>query len=402
MECIKKFLNDSYQSKLRHMAQSRSERYEDTIEHYKQIFLAHLNLVTKECPEGCVDNIICEEIRDVINEIQPKEIEDFFDNLKEIYLFWIDSKPIKAINLFKKLMKSKDLLRFKKAISPYDLYFKGRISDEVLTSWDMFHIPFNKRYLIQNQRYSLTGQPMLYIGGSVIDIAEEIEAENVDKLKLSLVTFIDNNFRIFDLRNNINEITDDIWLEKFLDIRSEKVYDKSTFFKMILSSVCSFQKRQELKGFSFCEEYVLPQLLAQILKNEKYDGIAYYSTKYYEQISNKNDMHVNIEFKENLAIFTKLNMKHVYDRVLYNKLFISAPIDKYKIYYVTMNDLNEINEEINQSGNQEKITNAERILSSFERIYGKMEINGVSYVDTEYGKLHMYELYTMLNRILVE
>ena len=28
----------------------------------------------------------------------------------------------------------------------------------------MFHIPFTKRNLIKNQRYSLIGRPMLYLG----------------------------------------------------------------------------------------------------------------------------------------------------------------------------------------------------------------------------------------------
>ena len=50
----------------------------------------------------------------------------------------------------------------------------------------MFHIPFNKRYLIGNQRYSLTGQPMLYIGSSVIDVAKEIDVKDINNLKYLL------------------------------------------------------------------------------------------------------------------------------------------------------------------------------------------------------------------------
>ena len=400
MECIKNFLDDAYQYKLRLLAQSRSERYEETIENYKKIFLAHLELVKKECVEECLLDDVCMELRRVVDSINTQEIEDFFECLKTIYLCWIDSKTNDAICLFTELLKNNDLLKFERKIGDFDIYFKGRVSEQVLTSWDMFHIPFNKRYLIQNQRYSLTGQPMLYIGSSVIDIVEEIEAKGVENLKISVVTFLDKNMKIYDLRSNVSETLDSIWIDKFLGFPIE--YSKASFFKMILSSVCSFQKRQELKGFSFCEEYVLPQLLAQVLKNENYDGIAYYSTKHYKNVTYSDNSEVNMAFKENMAIFTNLNMEHVYDRELYEKMFISVPIDMRKIYFVSMEDLQEIVKEINQSEKQEKITCAEKILSAFERIYGKMLIYDKNYAETEYGKLHMYEIYTVLNQILID
>lgn len=406
MHCIKQFLDDSYQYKLRLLAQSKSERYEDTIENYKKIFLAHYELVKKACIKSCPNNDLCvdygacSEVRKIIDTIATEDIEAFFDKLKTIYLCWIDSKTSKAITLFTDLLKNYNLLKYEKAIGNYDVYFKGRISENILTSWDMFHIPFNKRYLIQNQRYSLTGQPMLYIGSSVVDIAKEIEAKNSEHLKISVITFSDNNLKIYDLRSNFNEILDDIWMDKLFD--SEISYDKSAFFKMILSSVCSFQKKQELKGFNFCEEYVLPQLLAQVLKIENYDGITYYSTKYYDDISNNDKTEVNIAFKENMAIFTNLDVEHVYDRKLYKKLFISVPIDNNKVKLISLKDLQDIKSEIIQSGKQEKITSAERIFSSFERIYGKMLIDGIPYTETEFGKMHMYEIYTVLNQILVD
>ena len=53
----------------------------------------------------------------------------------------------------------------------------------------------------------------------------------------------------------------------------KRTYTSSDFFKMILASVCSFQKKSELKGYSFCEEYIIPQILALILKNNNYMSI---------------------------------------------------------------------------------------------------------------------------------
>lgn len=412
MECMKEFMQESYQARLRMFAQSKSERYEDTIESYKKIFLAHFKLVKHKCERiDCSYYWVCEHVRRVINNITEEEISVFFDKLRDIYLYWINANIVESIRRFKELLREYDLLKFEKKIKDFDVYFKARVSDQVLTTWDMFHIPFNKRYLIQNQRFSLTGQPMLYIGSSVIDVAEEIEAKNIDEMKVSFIQISSDTLKIFDLRNNFGEIYDNIVVNEFLG-KNNYNYDKAHFFKMILSSICSFQKRQELQGFSFCEEYVIPQILAQVLKTYEYNGIAYYSTKKYDKLKcfeqedekkgNPQDVWLDrMEYKENIAIFTELNIEHVYDKKLYETLTISVPIDIKKIDIISIDDLEEVKDEILKSGEQEKITFAEKIYSSFNRIYKDIKIGSESYWDTSYGKLHIYGLYTILNQVLV-
>lgn len=70
----------------------------------------------------------------------------------------------------------------------------------------MFHIPFNKRYLIGNQRYSLTGQPLLYLGFSILDVLAELNCDLNEFDKVKLCTYKPNeNFRVFDLRNDFYE-----------------------------------------------------------------------------------------------------------------------------------------------------------------------------------------------------
>ena len=210
---------------------------------------------------------------------------------------WINSNPVDAINAFEDLLNKHNLLGYEKELSKEQIYFKARNSDKVLTRWDMFHIPFNKRYLIGNQRYSLTGQPMLYIGSSVIDVATEIDVKDINNLKVSVVRLPDNNFKIYDLRCSILDVYTEISFNNMTE-SEKRTYTSSDFFKMILASVCSFQKKSELKGYSFCEEYIIPQILALILKNNNYNGISYTSTKkYYEYIATKSD-----NYKENIAI----------------------------------------------------------------------------------------------------
>ena len=169
-------------------------------------------------------------------------------------------------------------------------------------------------------------------------------------------------------------------------------------YRVILASVCSFQKRQELKNYSFCEEYVLPQILAQIVKNNRYEGIIYYLTKRFDNLKLKTK---DLSYKENIALFTMTNADHVYDRDLYNRLKISVPIDKSKIEKITSKDIEEVKKEIGKMKNQGKISQAETMISSFKRIYGELEIDGTKYCDTDAGQLHMYHLFATLNQILM-
>lgn len=162
--------------------------------------------------------------------------------------------------------------------------------------------------------------------------------------------------------------------------------------------MCSFQKRQELKQYNFCEEYVLPQILAQIVKNHDYDGIIYYSTKAYEKVDAESD---ELSYKENIALFTKTATDHVYDRQLFDKLNISVPIDKSRTEKVFIKDIQDVHSEIGKTMQQEKIAKADKLVSSFKRIYDKMKIDGVEYAETEFGQLHMYHLFAVLNQILM-
>ena len=397
MECIKEFLKDEYQSQLRLFAQGKSERYENTVEEYKKIFLAHYKLVKSEnsiC-DKCIDMSICQRVRESFNDLKDEEIGKFFDVLRQIYLDWIDSNLNEAIKKLNDLLESYNLLTYIKNITDTQIYFKARNSENVLTKWDMFHIPFNKRYLIENQRYSLTGQPVLYIGSSVIDVASEIEIKDISKLKVSLVQLpVESGFKIYELYCDVSEVYSDMTYKLFLG--NDTKFRISYFFKMILSWVCSFQKRKELKGYSFCEEYVIPQILALVLRQNGFDGISYISTKKYGDVDIENN-----RYKENIAIFTKIDTKHVYDRSLFNKIIISVPIDISKISEITLDNIKELQREISMTHSEEKIKKSEIICSLYNRIYDKIKIKGQDYSKSEYGKIHLYEIYCILNEILV-
>ena len=73
---------------------------------------------------------------------------------------------------------------------------------------DFFHIPFNKRDLVSNNRFSISGQPMLYLGYSILTLEKEL---NIQIDNLSIAAFLPKYSTYYPLK--INEIGNEIFSE---------------------------------------------------------------------------------------------------------------------------------------------------------------------------------------------
>ena len=133
MECIKDFLQNNYQVKLRKFAQGLSERHEDTIESYKKLFIIHYNYVKDENEKcnSCSMLNRCKQVRNTVNNIAEKDINEFFDCIKDVYLDWINANPVEAINQFETILNNYQLLDCEKNIDKEQIYFKSRNSNVI-------------------------------------------------------------------------------------------------------------------------------------------------------------------------------------------------------------------------------------------------------------------------------
>ncbi|EPP1034746.1 hypothetical protein ACULWP_004131 [Cronobacter turicensis] len=156
----------------------------------------------------------------------------------------------------------------------------------------IFHIPFSKRHLINAQRYSVAGQPCLYLGSSLYVCWQEMGKPDFDKLYIS--SFITNdtqskilNFASPHLSLPIKKSTDDENI--FYDNRTKASY--LIFWPLIIA--CNYLKRVE--NASFTPEYIIPNLLMQWIGRRvksPISGIAYYSTKMPKSRSSKYSINV--------------------------------------------------------------------------------------------------------------
>lgn len=68
---------------------------------------------------------------------------------------------------------------------------------------------------------------------------------------------------------------------------------------------------------------------------------------------------------------------------------------------ISLDDIIELCNEINLTHIQEKINRSEIIYNSYIHTYSNIKIDNIDYSESTYGKIHLYELYTVLNQILV-
>lgn len=124
---------------------------------------------------------------------------------------------------------------------------------------EMFHIPYDKRYLVGNQRFSLSGLPCLYLGGSSYICWEELGRKDFGSCNYCGYLLKDNIF-LFDLLLPIA-------ITNLQQIR-----------RIVLILACSLAaSRDDL----FKPEYILPQCVLHSLIYRSYSSHKVFCVRYY-------------------------------------------------------------------------------------------------------------------------
>jgi hypothetical protein len=143
---------------------------------------------------------------------------------------------------------------------------------------DIFHVPFDLRHRVNTQRYSISGWPSLYLGASLMVCWEEVGRPAFHRLAVAC----------FDAEKSLN-ILDFAYRPRVVVDLYEPLDDSPAFFTVDymasylvcwpLLAACSV--RAHHRGSSFVEEYIIPQLLLQWLRDEslRIDGIRYFSMR---------------------------------------------------------------------------------------------------------------------------
>jgi hypothetical protein len=149
----------------------------------------------------------------------------------------------------------------------------------------LFHVPFEDRRLVRNQRYSIAGLPCLYLGSSTWACWEELGRPDLDGVFVSLFRFIQdtsvldfqfppiNAWNVFRASRQESKIAATEFSARYGDS-----FIESYISLWPLIAACSV-KTASGDG-SFYPQYIVPQMLLQWVCDErKVDGIRYFSTR---------------------------------------------------------------------------------------------------------------------------
>ena len=215
---------------------------------------------------------------------QISDIEKLCNKILQALKSYLQGSPYKAYNAFSEgisniegflYFRIRERMKYPEGIS----LFRIRASkNKYLSQGDIFHIPFESRGKIRNQRFSIDGFPCLYLGSSIYVCWEELNRPNFENLfisKFKLLTkrpnILDLTFQVDDMKETItNFIKDNDYYEWLLF----NIVEKIIIFPLIIS--CSIINKESSDIFK--EEYIIPQLLLEWVRDKhKINAIKYLS-----------------------------------------------------------------------------------------------------------------------------
>lgn len=205
-----------------------------------------------------------------------KTVRDLYDKITNCVSKHLNGEFIESFNILEKPFfgRKKERINLLPTISieTGDYFFRVRNNETYMLypEDEMFHIPFDKRGKVGNQRFSVSGYPCLYLGKHIYGCWEEAKRPNIDMFNI-IALQATRPFKLINLA--IPPIT------------TESGINASLLCGMVLRLACSL-KAENHKDF-FKSEYIIPQLvLSHIVQRNKssvkneYIGIRYTSTVY--------------------------------------------------------------------------------------------------------------------------
>lgn len=135
-----------------------------------------------------------EEIKD---KSELVKVEKICKKIIKSYTLWCDGKCFEGLKHLKSilddLIKNHDLIIDFKDVVKQNFgrpFFKARVSEPNNMSLDkknMLHIPLNKRHLVKNQRFSISGCPCIYLGNSSYDCWVEMGKPEFSRFYVSSI-----------------------------------------------------------------------------------------------------------------------------------------------------------------------------------------------------------------------
>lgn len=300
-----------------------------TRENYK--FPKNLNRDNEYLKEvlNFMDNLIDDLKSNDIEQEYVKIAEEYKGLFKNILTTYYEGNIIHAYNMildlineykenriiFSKLSKSYSFNYYVIENKKWDefLFFRARVGNiENENKEDVLkHTPFDMISKIGSYRFSIPGQPCLYLGSTSYACWIEMGKPSDRDFNAGCI-LLNKDYEILNLSTDIRVFLSSIGILK-------KTSDKQMMFKSyLLSQVTSFCVKEENRKFK--SEYIISQLITLACKSSGIEGISYIS----KRVSSNVFGH---DICMNLALFVPYEPGKKFSSIMEGEMKIGTPIN---------------------------------------------------------------------------
>lgn len=230
--------------------QSKECRSGSIVARTDAVISAFRTYIIEEEEEVCANTGL--SIRVILNKI-----EDTAKTVRQILLAFLRGNQLDALERTRKMMKSMGFDIMSSGIPMYKSRENSKLFNFSID--EMFHIPYNKRYLIANQRFSLSGIPCLYLGSSSYICWEELGRKDINSV----------NYCGYSLKNEC---------QMFDFVLPSTITNSHQIRRIVLILACSLTADRESL---FKPEYILSQSILHSLIHRSYYSHSLFCLRYY-------------------------------------------------------------------------------------------------------------------------
>lgn len=186
---------------------------------------------------------------------------------------------------------------------------------------DMLHLPQSLRAKSGNYRFSIPGNPSLYLANTSYGCWIETGCPSSIEFNVSPV-LLDGTQRILNLAVSIRDFT------RLNNLEANRVY---TWLKLMMLMIATSYRVNE-NGRTFRSEYIISQSIMMGCKKLGYDGVAYYSKRVDDEVFARCAINLAlfVDYKKEYSDIVKhMKMDDSFNFFLYKNLLPSL---KYKSY----------------------------------------------------------------------
>lgn len=208
-----------------------------------------------------------------------KRYKQLTKGILEAIEYYYKGDPVEAYVRLEKALKENNTINYLPTVV-FDIntnFYRMRKKEGnyPLTKGELFHVPFEKRFFIKTQRYSILGFPTLYLSNSLYVAWEEMKRPNSNLIKaVRLVNT--RKIECLDLTSSRYSVNYE-WKPQPNVASSKEKNDVYSMMVWPIIAACSFKVRNTNADFK--PEYIIPQLMLQyVSRNGEIKGIKFSST----------------------------------------------------------------------------------------------------------------------------